>query len=383
MFKIYKYRLYPTGKQIKSLIYQLDGHRFLYNQSLAQRKEIYEQTGKGVGYVFQATNLLPKLRKENENLSICNYSSLQQTLRRLDKSFKAFFRRVKAGGREFGCPRFKPVDRFNTITYATLSDGCQVKENRLYLQNIGCIKVKWHRPINGNVKSLSVTRRNDKWYVSFIVECEVNLLPVTGKEIGIDVGLKAFITTSDGKQIMPPKYLRQSERKLAKAQRLLSRRRKDSNRRRKTRVLVAKHHERITNQRLDFCHKVGYSLVQNYDGFAVENLNIKGMIKNKHLAKSISDAGWGMFLNILKDKAESAGRWYQEISPNGTSQICSSCGEVVKKSLAVRVHNCPFCGLSLDRDVNAALNILQKARIEPSWRGGAVMPLVEARSRLL
>jgi putative transposase len=379
MIKTYKYRLYPTKKQTQSLATQIEGHRFLYNQALAQRKETYEQTGKGISYTAQATGLLLKLKKESESLAFCNYSSLQQTLRRLDKSFKAFFRRVKAGEKA-GYPRFKSVDRFNTIAYATLGDGCQIKDNRLYLQNIGRIKVKWHRYISGNIKTLFITRRNSKWYVSFIVETESVALPKTGKSIGIDVGLNAFISTSDGQQIPSPKYLYESERKLIKAQKRLSRRKKGSTRRKKARILVAKHHEKIANQRLDFCHKVAYSLVKSYDGFAIENLNIKNMIRNRHLAKSISDAGWGMFLKILSDKAESAGRWYQEVIPNGTSQICSKCGNIVKKSLAVRVHNCPYCGLSLDRDVNAALNIYQKAWIEPSWRGGVVMPLVEARS---
>jgi len=377
MIKSYRYRLYPTGKQIISLEARLDGHRFLYNQALAQRKEIYEQTGKGVNYSTQATNLLPKLRKENERVALCNYSSLQQTLRRLDKSFKSFFRRVRAGEKP-GYPRFKSADRFNTIAYATLGDGCQIKDNRLYLQNIGCIKVKWHRLVSGQVKTVSITRRNDKWYASFTVETEFVELAKTGKNVGIDVGLNAFISTSDGKQVSSPEYLKLAERKLAKAQRRLSRKKKGSNRRKKARVLVAKHHEKIANQRLDFCHKIACSLVQRHDGFAVEALNIKGMMKNRYLAKPISDASWGIFLSILKVKAESAGRWYQEISPNGTSQRCSACGEVVRKSLAVRAHNCPFCGLSLDRDINAALNIL--ARTGPSWRGGAARPLVEARS---
>jgi putative transposase len=377
MIKIYRYKLYPTRKQTKALVAQLQGHRFLYNHALAQRKEIYEQNGKGVGYAAQATGLLPKLKKENENIVLCNYSSLQQTLHRLDKSFKAFFRRVKSREKA-GYPRFKSADRFNTIAYATLGDGCQIKDDRLYLQNVGCIKVKWHRPIAGQSKTVSVTRRNDKWYASFTVETESVLLPKTGKNVGIDVGLTALISTSDGQQISPPKYLMLAERKLAKAQRRLSRRKKGSNRRRKARVLVAKHYEKVTNQRLDFCHKTAKSLVETYDGFAIEALNIKGMMKKRYLARSISDASWGIFLTVLKSKAENAGRRYQEVSPNGTSQECSQCGHLVKKSLAVRVHSCPHCGPSLDRDINAALNIL--ARTEPSWRGGAVMPLVEAKS---
>ncbi|GFP20333.1 putative transposase [Candidatus Hakubella thermalkaliphila] len=222
--------------------------------------------------------------------------------------------------------------------------------------------------MEGKVKTLSITRRNNRWYVSFVVETEPKLLPKTGKEIGIDMGLQAFLTTSDGQQVEAPKYFRSSERQLAKAQRRLSRRKKGSNRRKKARLLVAKAHERITNQRLDFCHKVTCSLVQRYDGFFAENLNIKGMVRHRYLSKSVSDAAWGMFLSILKSKAENAGRRYREVSPNGTSQRCSGCGETVKKSLSTRIHRCPFCGLLLDRDINAAINIQRLGR---SLQGGA------------
>lgn len=378
MIRTYKYRLYPTANQISSLELQLGGHRFLYNQALAQRKEIYEQDGKGIGYTTQAVSLIPKLREENHNVRQCNYSSLQQTLKRMDKSFQAFFRRIK-GGEKAGYPRFKSADRFNTINYVHLGDGCQIKDDRLYLQNVGCIKVKWHRPVDGNIKTVSVTKRNYKWYVLFATEVETKSLPITGKKVGIDVGLNYFITCSDGIQIAPPKYLKLSEEKLAKSQRQLSRKKRGSNRRKKSRVLLARHHEKVANQRLDFCHKTAHSIVQNYDGIAVEKLNINNMLKSKYLAKSISDAGWGMFLNILKFKAENAGRWYTEVTPNGTSQECSQCGNIVKKSLAVRIHNCPYCGLSLDRDVNAALNIYQRAWIEPSQRSSVIYS-VEARS---
>lgn len=377
MIKSFKYRLYPTGKQIKALTYQLEGHRFLYNLALAQRKEVFEQTGKGLNYFDQARELT-KIRKDDICLSSCNYSSLQQTFRRLDKAFKSFFRRVKAGEKP-GYPRFKSADRFNTISYATIGDGCQIKDGKVYLQNVGHVKVKWHREIDGKVKTLSITRRNDRWYVSFFVECEPIILPKTGKEVGIDMGLNFFATLSDGLKIEAPKFLRKYEKLLKKAHRRLSRRKKGSNRRKKARKILARIHEKIANQRLDFCHKVSHSLVKNYDGFAVEALNIEGMVKNRYLAKSINDASWGMFLNILKYKAENAGRWYQEVTPNGTSQNCSTCGMVVEKSLATRVHNCPNCGLSLDRDINAAINIL-KAGMQPSWRGGNIIPLIEARS---
>lgn len=364
MLKSYKYRLYPTKKQSDFLIVQLDGHRFLYNQALAERKEIYEKEKRGISYTDQATRLLPQLKKESDKLFTCNYSSLQQTLRRLDKSFKAFFRRIKAGEKP-GYPRFKPADRFNTINYAVLGDGCQIKDNRLYIQNAGHIKVKWHRQISGNIKTLSVTRRNNKWYVIFSVEFENIPLPKTGKKIGIDMGLEKFITSSDGQyKGSPDKFLKKSEKRLISASQRLSRRKKGSNRRKKARALLANIHEKINNQRLDSYHKKTCELVKNYDSFTVEKLNIRNMVKNHHLAKSISDAAWGMFLSILKSKAENAGRKFIEVSPRNTSQMCYSCGQIVKKSLSVRVHKCPHCGLILDRDINAAINIL--ARTEPS-----------------
>ena len=380
MICAFRYRLYPTRKQLVSLDLMLDGHRFLYNQALAQRKDVYEKTGKGIGYNTQATNLLPQLRTESVIVSACNYSSLQQTLRRLDKAFKAFFRRAKTGEKP-GYPRFKSADRFNTINYAALGDGCQIKSDRLYLQNIGHVKVKWHRPLEGKTKTLCVSRRNGKWYACFFVEHDIVTLPVSGKSIGIDVGLNSFITTSEGHQIDAPKYFRASEKHLKSAQQRLSRRKKGAKRRAKARKLVSGIHEKIANQRLDFCHKTAKKIVDAYSHIAVENLSIRNMVKNPHLAKSISDAGWGMFLTILKSKAEKAGRGFEEVNPQGTSQRCSVCGEVVKKSLAVRVHRCPSCGLSLDRDVNAALNILQLARTGPSAL--ATMSVVPPRSRLL
>lgn len=331
----------------------------LYNSALAERKDTYEKENKSITYSEQATKLLPKLKKENAGLSVCNYSSLQQTLRRLDKSFKAFFRRIKAGEKP-GYPRFKAKDRFNTINYAVLGDGCQIKDGKIYIQNAGHIKVKWHRGIAGNIKTLSVTRRNDKWYVSFAVECEPVLLPKTGKKIGIDVGLEKLAMFSDGNGYKTDKFFRKSEKKLKKAQQRLARRRKGSNRRVKAKKLVAKVHEKIANQRIDSYHKKAKKLVESYDSFIVEDLNIKNMVKNSRLSKSIHDAAWGMFFSILKSKAESAGREFIKVSPRNTSQICSACGHIVKKSLNVRVHKCPYCGLVLDRDVNAAINILAR-----------------------
>ena len=380
MLKTYKYRLYPTRKQVDSLTLQLDGHRFLYNAALAQRKELYEKENKSINYSGQAVNLIPKLKKENGNMALCNYSSLQQTLRRLDKSFKAFFRRVKTGEKP-GYPRFKAADRFNTINYAKLGDGCQIKDGKLYIQNAGHIKVKWHRSITGDVKTLSVVRRNDKWYVIFSVKFESVPLPKTGKIIGIDMGLISLIRTSDKKhKDGPDKFLRKSEKRLIKAAQRVSRRKKGSTRRKKARVLLAKTHEKIANQRLDSYHKKALKLVKEYDIFAVEKLNIKNMVKNHRLSKSINDAAWGLFLSILKSKAENAGKEFYKVNPRNTSKTCSVCGYICKNmTLSIREWTCPVCNTTHDRDDNAAVIIL--ARAEPSIL--AARSAVSSRSRLL
>lgn len=378
MLKALQYRLYPTRQQCAALVAQLHGHRLLYNAALAQRKETYETTKKGVSYSNQAVALLPTLRQAHDTVARCNYSSLQQTLRRLDKAFTAFFRRVKAGEKP-GYPRFKAVDRFNTINYATLGDGCQIKDDRLYLQNIGRIKVKWHRPLQGTVRTVSVTCRNQKWHVCMIAECEPDALPPTGKSIGVDVGLSAFLTTSNGEKVDAPQYFRTSAHLLKHAQQRVSRRKKGSHRRRNACRVAARCHERIANQRRDFCHKTALLLVQSNDLIVVEKLRIANMVKNHSLAKSIHDAAWGLFLSILRRKAENAGRRYEEVNPNGTSQLCSACGKLVPKSLAVRLHCCPACGVILDRDHNAALNIL--ARTGPSAL--AAQSAVPPRSCLL
>jgi putative transposase len=374
VLRAFKYRLYPTKNQVSSLFKQKSGHNFLYNQALAQRILSYQLAKISVKTYDQMAYLIPTIRNKSLNVQICNYSSLQQTLRKLDKSFAAFFRRVREGAKEAGFPRFKPSSRFHGWMYGSIGDGCQIKENRLYLQNIGCVRVRWHRLLEGKIKTVSISCKNDKWYASFYVEQEQSFLPKTGRDIGIDVGLENFISTTEGEQIASPKFFRKAQAELRVAKRSFSRKNKGSASCIKQRKIVAKKHEHIANQRADFHHKVARSLVDRFDGFAVERLNIKGMVQNKHLAKSISDAGWGNFLNILNDKAEKAGRWYQEVDPKWTSQFCSRCGGIVKKSLSVRIHHCTGCGLTLDRDVNAAHNILKKARMGPESVNQTVGP---------
>jgi putative transposase len=233
-------------------------------------------------------------------------------------------------------------------------------DRRLILSKIGAIRLHTDRPIESTPKTCTIIRKADGWYASIACEVALSPLPPSGKAVGIDVGLESFATLSNGETIANPRYYRAAERKLKQAQRRLARRVKGSNRRRKARELLAKAHLKVKRARQDFAHKTARALVNEYDQIAVEKLNIRGMVRNHPLAKSISDAGWGLFLSILIAKAASAGRVVVEVNPKGTSQVCAQCGEVVSKRLAVRWHSCPYCGCEMHRDHNAALNILNR-----------------------
>jgi putative transposase len=218
-----------------------------------------------------------------------------------------------------------------------------------------------HRQIIGIVKTCTVRRDGDHWYACFSVEYEPEQKATPSKQIGIDVGLKSFATTSDGTEIQNPKYLRKTETKLKCAQRILSRRKKGGKNRKKAKAVVVNLHRKVRNQRSDFHHKEARKIVDTCGFIVVEDLKIKNMVKNHHLAKSISDAGWGGFLNILAYKAEEAGCRFEKVAPHHTSVNCSCCGTAIPKTLATRIHRCNVCGLILNRDHNAAINILQKS----------------------
>jgi putative transposase len=360
--KAFKYRLYPNRSQAQALDAMLDAHRRLYNLALRDRRDTYETEERSVSYGEQSARF-KESRRLFPSFAALNFSSAQATLRRLDKAFKAFFRRVRAGECP-GYPRFKGEDRFRTIEFPSYGDGCRLKDNgRLYIQHIGHIKVKLHRPVKGTIKTVLLKRACGKWYVVF--SCDLGDAPdpvQDGPEIGIDLGLKAFLVTSEGESVAPPRHYRASERKLRVAQRCLSRKKKDSNRRRRAKQKAARLHEKTANQRRDFHHKEARKLVDSHGLIAVEALNVKGITRTR-LAKSTHDAGWASFLNILSYKAEEAGSRVIAVNPRNTTQACSSCGAMpeVKKTLSDRMHSCG-CGYVADRDVNAAKNILALGR---------------------
>ncbi len=359
MIRAYKYRLYPNKKQIQKLEWTLDICHLLYNSCLLDRKNHYERNKKGLSRIKQQEIL--KLDKiDIKYLNEIHSQVLQDVLIRLDKAFQSFFRRVK-NSKKPGYPRFKGENRYDSITYPQ-QPGFKIGANNIHLSKIGNVKIKLHRPIQGLVKTCTITRDIDRWYACFSVKYEPivpKIKPI--KAIGIDVGLKSFAVLSDGKSIKNPRYLRKSEKMLAKKQRVLSRRKKKSRSRNRARLVVAKIHRIIREQRKDFHHKISRQLVNSFGFIVVENLNIKGMVRNHRLAKSISDAAWGQFLNFIQYKAEEAGIEFERVVPQNTSIICSTCGEKVPKTLATRIHKCPHCNVILDRDHNAAINILHKS----------------------
>lgn len=360
MRRAYKYRVYPTRQQEAALVATLETHRRLYNTALEKRKTAYEQAQQSVTYCQQSA-WMKQRRREDPFLAKTNFSSCQATLRRLDKTFQAFFRRVKAGEKP-GYPRFKGRNRFSTVEFPSYGDGCKFEGGKVYFQHVGWVKVKLHRPVEGKIKTISFTREPDGWHVIFSCELpDPEVQASTLPAVGIDMGLKAFLITSDGESVSSPKFYRQAQAKLRRAQRHLARCKKGSNRRRKAAKRVAKLHQHIANQRKDFHHKTALALVQKHGVIAVEDLSIKGIARTR-LAKSVHDAAWGQFLTILQYKAAEAGVAVMAVDPRHTTQACSKCGTLpdTPKTLATREHKCPHCGFIADRDHNAALNILQR-----------------------
>jgi putative transposase len=356
--KTFVYKLRPTPAQAAILTETVETCRHLYNHALSERKTAYQERGESIGFARQSASL-PSLKRESPYLPRVHSQVLQDVLHRVDRAFQAFFRRVKSGKKP-GYPRFKGKGWYDSFAYPQWRNGVKLQQGRLILSKIGALRLHKDRPLEGAPKTCTIVRKADGWYASIACEVAPSPLPATGRAIGIDVGLESFATLSNGAQIANPRYYRAAERKLKQAQRRLSRRVKGSNRRRKARELLAKAHLKVKRARQDFAHKTARALVNDYEHIALEKLNIRGMRRNHPLAKSISDAGWGLFLGILIAKAASAGRVVVEVNPAGTSQVCAQCGETVPKRLAVRWHSCPYCGCELHRDHNAALNILKR-----------------------
>ena len=375
MRRSYKYRAYPTKAQAAAMATMVETHRHLYNRALAERKHAWEQEQRGISYGDQSATLRAQ-RAANPYLELTNFSSCQATLRRLDAAFQAFFRRVKAGDKP-GYPRFRGSGRYDTVVFPAYGDGCKLREGRAYFQHIGAVKLKLHRPLEGRIKTMAFKREADGWYVVFSCDLgEVAVAPSPNPAVGIDLGLHAFLTTSDDERVPPPKFYRAAHRKLRRAQRHLSRCQDGSHRRRKAKARVARLHQHIANQRRDWHHKAALALVARYGTVAHEALNIAGLARTG-LAKSTLDAGWRQFLGILTRKAEGAGVSVVAVDARNTTQACSACGCLPATPLALRdrVYRCASCGYTADRDLNAAVNIRNRLGWSRQARTGAIAPV--------
>lgn len=355
--KTFKYRIYPTAAQESILERMLEECRWVYNKTLEVRKNSYEQQGVSVS-LYDTIKLLPAWKQQRSALKLVHSQVLQNVCVRVDLAFKGFFRRVK-NGEEPGYPRFKGYGRYDSICYPQYGNGVRLEGSTLILSKLGNVKVKLHRDLCGTPKTVCLRcSATGKWFVTFSCECEANRLPDEPKRVGVDVGLSHFFTTSNGDKVENPRFFRQEETELAKAQRHMSKHEKGTPKRRKCRMVVSRIHERITNRRTDFAHQQARRLVNAYGVIVFEDLSITNMIQNGKLSKSIADVAWHQLAQFTAYKAADAGRLFLQVDPRNTSKKCSRCASLVEKDLSVRVHNCPHCGLKLDRDHNAAINIL-------------------------
>ena len=334
--------------------------RLVYNSMVHERTALREQGLKPPTFYTQVP-ALARWKKDHAELKTVHSQVLQNVGRRVELAFQAFFRRVKAGEPP-GYPRLKGKGQYDSFTYA--QSGFKIGDASVWLSLQGKqtqVKAKIHRAIVGTVKTCTVRRYGAKWFVCFTVEQEDNPLPPCTDAIGLDAGLNSFMALSDGTFIDNPRFFRRDEKALAKAGRKQAKTAKGSKPRKKANKVLSRIHERIRNRRHDFVHQIARRLVNRYGVIAVEKLNVKGMLKNHCLAKSIADVSWSMFRTALTQKAESAAREVIAVNPAYTSQDCHACGYRVKKKLSERWHNCPMCTASLDRDTNAAINILATA----------------------
>lgn len=382
MRRSYKFLLRPTRRQEIALAACLEDHRTLYNAALEHRRTAYRMAGVTIRYGDQSAELKHIRADDPDGQGRWSFSSQQATLRRLDKAFAAFFRRVKAGQKP-GFPRFKGRGWFDTVEWPKDGDGCRWDSQPEHptatyvrLQGIGHVRVHQHRPVRGRVKTISVKREGRRWYV--ILACDdvpAEPLPATGAVVGLDMGVASLVTTSDGEHLANPRHLAATADRLAAAQRDLARKKRGSKGRLKAVARVAALHAKVRRQRLDHAHKAALDLVRDYDVIVHEDLRIANMTRSASgtidnpgrnvaqksgLNRSVLDAGWGVFLRVLAHKAESAGRELIAVNPANTSRTCARCGHCAAENRVTQAEfACTACGHTAHADVNAAENILR------------------------
>lgn len=367
MILSYRYRLLPSKRQHAALADALNAQRALYNAALEERIDCYRKTGSGVSYIDQCKSLT-LCRRDIPEMAALPAHLQRWTLKRLDDAFQGFFRRVKARNGKAGFPRFRGRGWWTSFGFDAFSgirfDGARLRFAGL----LGGLKLHLHRPLpaQANIRSCVFRRTGRSWHVSFQIAVEATEKRVAKTMLGLDLGLKVFAYCSDGVILPNPRIARRAERKLQITQRALARCQRQSSRRQKVKWKLARLHRKIANTRSAWLHQQSAALVNRADVIVVEDLNVKNLIRHPTLARSIADASWSKFLEMLRYKAERAGAHLIRVDPRNTSQRCSGCNQLVPKSLAVRTHVCPHCGLVIDRDWNASLNIL-RAGLPAGW----------------
>ncbi len=357
--RAYRYRLYPTKVQAAALDTQLGFACDLYNAALEQRRGAWREQGRSVRLNEQMRELTALRAEPGAFPEGMGCAATRDPLRRLDRAFAAFFRRVKAGEKP-GYPRFRSRRRYDSLSIP-VAHGATVHDGRLQLAGVGAVRVRWHRPLPeaSELREATLRRSAGRWYVSFALTMPAPApLPGTGRAVGLDLGIRSFVALSDGQLLPGPRAERTAAAAVRRAQRKVARRRKGSNRRRKAVALLTRAKAREYDLRRDHAHKLSHALVRDHDLIVHEALSIRALAGGM-LARDVADAGWGGFLLLLTYKAVDAGRSLVAVDPRGTSQRCCACGALPErpKRLGERTHRCA-CGCVLDRDLNAARNIL-------------------------
>ena len=360
--RAYKFRIYPDAIRQEEIDERLVLAQQFYNKILEKSIASYKNGNTKVS-MAQFNRFVKEIIQEDKKYLKLYSQTRCEIEYRLLKAYQNFFRRIKEGTRKAGFPRFRSIDRYKSITYPQDNGSFSIRKDRLRVSRIGTMPIDLHRKIEGTIKTLTIKREGKNYYAVFTTINEIKVPQVENTNpVGIDLGLDSFVAISDGTRIEKPKFMQQKRKKIARWQKIVARRNKGSKRRERAKARLQKAYEYSTNQSDDYLHKLSDTLVKSgYTSFAVEDLHIQNMVRNHRLAQSIQNASWNRFIQMLSYKAESAGLSVVKVDAKNTSKECSNCGNIQDMPLSIREYNCSICGMRLDRDINASINILHKA----------------------